>query len=123
MLAAPIVYGLLCATIAQFIAFLMTGAGHGWVYPFFLSPWLFLLYPAAFVRFGQKQSANPLPDVALLLIAAVLDLKLYDNMTTAERAYYGRPGVVSYLWLAFWCIWQAVVLWTLCRRLFSLRKA
>lgn len=117
MLAAPIVFGLLCALLAQLLGFMMIGAGHGWVFPFGYSPVLFILYPVAFVRFVQKGSRNVLPEIVLLLAAAALDLRLYDNMTGAERAYYGRPGALSYVWLAFWFFWQAVAAWALLRRL------
>jgi hypothetical protein len=116
MLAAPIIYGLVCAAFAQFLAFFMVGAGHGWIFPFWLSPALFLLYPAAFVRVVQKDSANLVPDLVLLLVAAGLDLLLYQNMTGAERGYI-RGNAFEIAWLILWGLWQALLLWMLLRRL------
>jgi len=67
--------GVAAAAVAQFVALLLTGAGHGWIRPFWFSLWLWPLLPLTLVRLGQRRRQLAL-DAGLLLLAVVLDVAL-----------------------------------------------
>jgi hypothetical protein len=108
------VLGLLPWLLAQWVAFGVAGAGHGWVAPFFFSVPLAILYPVAFVRFfGGRRAAIRL-DLGLLLVAAFLDLLLLANLFFQEGEYFLKVWNVAFwvvdLWLVLWTGWQLLLL-------------
>ena len=111
--------GLATALLTQFIGLGMTGAGHGWIAPFYFSMPLFLLYPAALIRAFRSGRGGMAIDLALLAVALALDLLLLRNIFGEENRYFhtlwGRfPGFVL-LWIALWAGWQALALIALLR--------
>lgn len=95
MRGLAIIGGFICAGMAQFIAFAMTGAGHGWILPFLVSASMFLL--------------GALLDLALLLDAF------------GSYHPFGLSGFTPALeiWLLFWLGWQAIAARMLWYRLFE----
>ena len=120
MRGLAIIGGFIFAGMAQFIAFAMTGAGHGWMLPFLVSASMFLLYPIALLRLGDKESTNRRPEAALLLVGALLDLVL---LLDAFGSYhpFGLSGLTPALeiWLLFWLGWQIIAARMLWYRLFE----
>ena len=111
--AGRIVWGISIASVGQFLALMLAGAGHGWNTPFWVSLTLWFAYPATFVslRAGGGHSF----DRVLLVLAPITDVGLVA-LTFAEGAeYFARvmrfPGnwwVVAG-WALIWVGWQFVV--------------
>ena len=80
------VAGVITAAVAQFLAAMISGAGHAWVEPFFFSPAMWVMFPLMFIRVQQHRAGShglPALDWLVLLLAIVLDVLLV--MTTIER--------------------------------------
>ncbi|HEX5182038.1 MAG TPA: hypothetical protein VFW19_02680 [Allosphingosinicella sp.] len=111
--------GLLPWLVAQFIAFGIGGAGHGWIAPFYFSIPLFFLYPLVFIRAFSNTGKREI-DAAILVIAAVLDTLLLRNALYSESEYvirmWGDAGGVVALWLALWVGWQILTVLSLARK-------
>lgn len=119
-----VLLGLAIASAAQFLAFVLVGAGHGWVSPFFVSLIQFLMWPFALVRLADRASLSPIPEAILLGIAAVADLWLI-TATIGEARYFSHmfesyPAFVLG-WIAIWASWQLVAVAALFSRL-ALRR-
>lgn len=119
-----VLLGLAIAAMAQFIAFALVGAGHGWVSPFFASLILFLMWPFALVRLADRASLSPIPEAILLGIAAIADLWLIA--ATVGEARYFQHMLASYPafvlgWIGIWLGWQVVAFAALLSRM-ALRR-
>lgn len=111
-----VLFGLCCAVVAQFLAFVFTGAGHGWVTPFFLSGLLWFAYPLVIVRAGLGRSRSRTGCAAdwITLIGAVLSNVFLILQTLTEGEHYfwtaidglGLPFFI--MWLATWLGWQVI---------------
>jgi hypothetical protein len=108
------------AAFAQFLGFLLAGAGHGWVAPMFLSIGLWFLLPLALVlAWPSAPTEKPL----LFLIAAIavaadaLLIKLSLGETPHIRHYVDVNGAIGFtiigLWLSLWFCWQVILLYSL----------
>ena len=100
--------GVAAAVVAQFVALLLTGAGHGWIPPFWFSLWLWPLLPLTLIRLGQRRSHAL--DTGLIMLALALDAALVVA-TIDEGTEYFRPVItmgwpVVAVWLALWLSWQ-----------------
>jgi len=113
-----IVAGLLCAALAQWLAFLMAGAGHGWVAPFFFSHFLFLLYPLAFLR-RVTNSGSLGVDATLVSFGVILDIVLLFMTVSGEAQYFMRVvslSIAPMIWILLWGLWQVVAVSSLLAR-------
>jgi hypothetical protein len=107
--------GLLFWLGTQWIALGIAAGGHGWLAPLWLSMFLLLLYPVAFMRaFGETTDQIRL-DKGLLATAAVLDVvvlgSLFAERETIVRAWSidENPFVLA-LWAGLWTGWQVLLL-------------
>ena len=87
-----IVVGLTLAAITQFIALLLTGAGHGWTAPLRYSLILFLAYPFALVRRADRIGTSILPDVVALGFGIGASLLLIVDTRTDEPELSGSSS-------------------------------
>lgn len=108
MYALPIVAGLLGALPVIFLALMMTGAGHGWIAPFWFSLSLLVLYPATAVE-RVREGLSLWPALLPAGAAATGDILLLRNMLWEETEYFQRAGGMAYLWLLFWFAWQGLL--------------
>ena len=105
--------GLLIAALAQFLALMLGGAGHGWTDPFFFSFVLFVTWPLALARIPGPVGTSAYPDGIMLVLGAVTTLLLIVK-TSSEPQYFWRMadqdgGVrVIIAWLILWFGWQIV---------------
>jgi hypothetical protein len=110
-----IVVGLAIAAVAQFLALMLNGAGHGWTEPFFYSVFLFVAYPVALSRIPREAGMGVNPDFFLLVLGVVATLLLFAQ-TSSEPEYFWRmaeqdggvPVIIA--WLLLWFGWQALTL-------------
>jgi hypothetical protein len=101
---------------AQFLALLLSGAGHGWTTPFFVTLSLWVLFPATFVV-ATTDGPQTLRAMIVLAVIALGADALLINGTLAEREilplYVQVNGAVGLsiigLWLAIWLFWQGVL--------------
>ena len=117
-----IVVGLTLAAITQFIALLLTGAGHGWTAPLRYSLILFLAYPFALVRRADRTGTSILPDVVALGLGVCASLLLIAETWTKEAGIIGQfirvNGIhVVILWVLLWLGWQALTVQTILSRI------
>lgn len=119
----PILTGLGCAVVAQFLALGLTGAGHGWVAPFFYSPLLFVAYPIVLARLIQPSRRMIWIEIMLLAAAVAADTYLAANALGSEASYVNRVMAAApaflVLWLCLWSAWQPLLIWLLLRGLRS----
>ena len=121
---AAVAAGLGCAGLAQLIALMLAGAGHGWIAPFFWSPLLFLVYPITFLRWLGVGPPSPAIDGGLVVVAAAADCLLiassYANEGPYLRAIFAAFAPALLAWIGLWAFWQVLalrILWqTLARR-------
>lgn len=106
---AAVAIGLALAMFTQFIALLMTGAGHGWITPFWFSPLLFVLNPIAFTRVASGRKGAPVIDIILIVIGVALDIALYTRTVAEGVEYFSRVAPFNWVWLAFWSMPQVGV--------------
>jgi hypothetical protein len=121
---AVIVAGLAVAALAQIVALLVTGAGHGWGQPLLFSPALFVAYPLVFLRL-RSPGTLAWTDVALLAAAGVLDLLLVRGTAAEGTEYFHRVMAmppIPHLWLALWLLWQALTVKILVSGVFFPRR-
>ena len=114
--------GLALAAIAQFIAIMLAGAGHGWLAPLRFSLILFLAYPFALARRADRTGTSILPDVVALGFGICASLLLIAETWTNEAGIIGQfirvNGVyVVILWLLLWLGWQALTVHTILSRI------
>jgi hypothetical protein len=119
--SVEIAAGLAIAAIAQFIAIMLTGAGHGWTAPLRYSLILFLAYPFALVRRADRAGTSILPDVVALGLGIGATLLLIVETRTNEAGIIGQfiriNGVfVIIVWVLLWLGWQALTVHTILRR-------
>ena len=114
--------GLAIAAIAEFLALMLTGAGHGWVAPLRYSLILFLAYPFALVRRADATGTSILPEVVALGLGVCASLLLIVETRTNEAGIIGQfirvNGVsVIIVWVLLWLGWQALTVHTFLRRI------
>jgi hypothetical protein len=115
-----IALGLFLALIAQFLAFLLAGSGHGWVAPFLLSFALWVFLPITLALAWPIGPGSPRALTPILVLALVADAMLI-NRSIGEAAYIsqyininGWAGLLIIgLWLCLWLFWQAILGWSL----------
>ena len=112
--------GFALAALAQFLSFLLAGAGHGWVAPMFVSVGLWFLMPLTFVL---AWPTAPMEKPLLLVVAAIavgadallISLSLRDSYYI--RHYLEVNGAIGLtmigLWLALWSCWQVMLVYSL----------
>lgn len=109
-----VILGLLIAVLAQCLALLMLGAGHGWGQPFYFTPVLFILYPIVLIRLMAPQELASLAlDVLLLVAAVILDVLLVRATQAEGIQYFHRVMSLPpfpHLWVFLWLLWQALAL-------------
>ena len=114
--------GILVAALAQFIALLLAGAGHGWNQPFWFSAALWPLLPLVLIR--VKRDAASVDrftlNLGLLALALVLDVALIIRTVEEGTEYFmgmvaTGPLLVA-LWLLLWLSWQVGALFLLFRK-------
>lgn len=113
-IAIGAVLGLLAWALAQAIALGMTGAGHGWVGPFFYSGFLVVLYPLVFIRALGSWRGPIWVDIGVLLVGAVLSVLILNNILVGERRYFlmlwrDAPEFVA-IWLGLCVLWLVIAL-------------
>ena len=119
--AVAIVAGLAIAAVAEFIALMLAGAGHGWVAAWPFSLILFAAYPAALFRMPIAVGKSAMLDIAMLVVGVVASLLLLAA-TNAEAEYFWK--VVHFedglqfiiVWLLLWFGWQALTLANVVRK-------
>jgi len=125
------IVGILTAGVAQFLALLIAGVGHGWGEPFFLSAALWITLPVTAIRL-RRPSANSAGAVEWLMVLLALSLDLLLIVATVWG--FGRAvpifgtGVEHFmniaraafplvlLWSLLWFSWQIAALFLLLRR-------
>lgn len=103
--------GLVAWLISQCLGWAVGGAGHGWTPPIFFTVPLFVLYPAAVVGAFARGASAFRAGVAMLGVAATLDLWLL-SVTLQDGSYFLKmwsfaPCIVC-AWLVCWFGWQAL---------------
>ena len=108
------------AAVAQFLGFMLAGAGHGWVAPMFVSIGLWFLIPLTLVlAWPSAQAGKSLLSViaAIALAADALLLKLSLGEVSHIRRYVDVNGAIGFtiigLWLALWFCWQVILIYSL----------
>lgn len=119
-LAFALLLGLPAAVVSLCIAFLMTGAGHGWITPFWFSLAGLLLFPVGVWSFvaPARRAAAPIYGI-LLALALACNGQLYMMSAAEGWQYFHRVAPFNYIWLALWPLWQFAILGAL---LSALRK-
>ena len=109
-------FGLLLAFIGQFLALIMSGAGHGWNTPFIanLALWLLLPLTLATVSPLRPYAAGKYRYLLTLsLVGIALDIGLIIFTHTEGVEYLWRvmqtAGVIPLIWLFIWLSWQGVI--------------
>ena len=115
--------GFAMAALAQFLSFLLAGAGHGWVAPMFLSIGLWFLIPLTLVT---AWPTAPIEKSLLFVIGAIAVAAdaLLISRSLGEVSYIehyidvnGLLGLtIIGLWLALWSCWQFILLYSLVAR-------
>lgn len=112
-----IIAGLLLALLGHFLAFAMTGAGHGWIAPFWASFLLWIVLPLTFAtvsplgryRDGGKRHLSWLVAAGMagdaVLLWATIDEGTQYFWTVMDMA---TPFPI--LWLSIWSSWQIIAL-------------
>lgn len=110
--SVAIFVGLLIAVLAEYLALMLAGAGHGWGAPLRYSLLLFVAYPIALARISNSTRASVAVDAAMFVVGAGASFRLFQNIRETEAEYFwklvdaGLPIVI--LWLAIWFGWQAL---------------
>ena len=125
--AGPAALGIFLTAAALFLAFFLTGAGHGWGAPFLVSMPLLAVLPIALVRSRTGKRTGMAWDIGLVFLAVAADYYLIGN-AIGFRESAGRvpgeflvPGVhrsvfpMFLLWLGIWLFWQWLAIRTLMR--------
>jgi hypothetical protein len=105
--------GLLIGLFSLYVALVMTGAGHGWITPFFFSLACPVLFPLVAVRLARADCGGVGMSIVIIMMAVVLDLILLNATTREGVGYMHRVGGIAILWLSLWALWQVVALATL----------
>ena len=121
-LGGGIALGLLLALIAQFLALMLAGAGHGWVTPFFASYALWILLPLTFATvrpFRSYPTGAGRKLLALALLGLVADASLLFATAQEGSEYFwsalDQAPPLPLLWILIWLSWQPVVALALAR--------
>lgn len=111
-----IAIGLLLALIAQFLAFVMTSAGHGWITPFYASFILWILLPFTFATvspLGRYHHGDKRRLLVLIVLGLFADAALVLATIQEGAEYFWKTmelgGGLDLFWLLIWISWQLVV--------------
>ncbi len=125
-MGSAIALGLVVALLAQFLAFFMMGAGHGWLQPSSFSPALFIVYPIVFVRLmAPDELPSRALDLLVLAVALVLDVMLVKATQAEGIQYFHRVMALPplpHLWLLLWLLWQILTMKLIISGLANLRR-
>jgi hypothetical protein len=113
------------AAVAQFLSVLLSGAGHGWVEPFFFSPAMWITLPLMAIRLSRRAAGSDsldwVVDGLVLIWGLILDVLLVIATASGtgteiflKVATMGLPLVA--LWMALWLSWQIAALFLLFSR-------
>jgi hypothetical protein len=95
-----------------FLAFLMAGAGHGWVEGLYSSVAI-VLAPLTAAAWAYRRRPAGMVFAGLALAPAVyVDWFLCTYTSYVDRVWQYMP-VVLMLWILLWVAWQALALWVL----------
>jgi len=107
--------GLGLAAVAQFLSIFLSGAGHGWNTPLFVSVVLWVVAPVSLYLLGERQRPRLLLWV-LVLIGLGADAILIKGTVAEARVFplylqvNGAAGLATIAaWLFLWLLWQALV--------------
>jgi len=117
-------FGLGLAALTQSLTIFLSGSGHGWNTPLFVSVILWVIAPVSLYAVGQRPPSRLLL-VALALIGLGADAILIKG-TVAEANVFplylhvnGVAGLAMIAaWLVLWLLWQVLVM----RALVATRK-
>lgn len=110
-LFAAILFGLLYALLCTFFAFVMAGAGHGWITPLFVGLSGFVLFPLACWCMAARPGRAIC--IAVLVLLALSDLALYLKTQTEGVEYFHRAGGFGLFWIALWLAGHVPAAWPL----------
>src|ERR1700733_14892697 len=97
-----IVLGVLLATLGEYVALAMTGAGEGWISPTLYSTAMFITYPYALVILRYPRDKAAIWDWMALGLAAILDIFLAMVTVSSELGPFMVLGAVAWFWLLLW---------------------
>jgi hypothetical protein len=70
---AAAITGIMFAAVAQFLAFGLSGAGHGWTEPFFFSAAMWITLPVMAIRLSRRTTPDWSPATLSANLAGPLD--------------------------------------------------
>jgi hypothetical protein len=119
---SSVALGLGLAAIGTILGIFLSGSGHGWNTPLFVSVILWVIFPATLYLI-QAQPQQRMLLFALAAIALIADFVLIKG-TTAEAGVFllylqvnGAAGlVIIAAWVALWLLWQLLVIRALLSR-------
>jgi hypothetical protein len=113
---SSVALGLGLAAVGSILGIFLSGSGHGWNTPLFVSVILWVIFPATLYLIQARPPQRMLL-LALAAIALIADFVLVKG-TIAERGVFplylqvnGGAGVVIIAaWVALWLLWQLLVI-------------
>ena len=97
------------------LAFMMLGAGHGWVDAAFSSVAIFLM-PLAVLGWSYRgKNLGYLIAYIVLLLAVTVDAYLCTHTESLDKVW-AVAAFVLILWAILWFGWQVLFIWTMLRR-------
>ena len=119
---SSVALGLGLAAIGTILGIFLSGSGHGWNTPLFVSVILWVIFPATLYLI-QAQPQQRMLLFALAAIALIADFVLIKG-TIAEAGVFplylqvnGAAGlVIIAAWAALWLLWQLLVIRALLSR-------
>jgi hypothetical protein len=107
--AIAIVAAFVIAALAEYIALLVAGAGHGWLAPLKYSLILFVLYPVAMFRRLDEGGTTIMFDRAMLFVGVGASLLLVADTVANESDSFpnivNAYGLVVMVWMFLWVGW------------------
>lgn len=113
-----LMFGIVCASAAQWFSYLLVGSGHGWIAPYYFSFFLFILYPSVFIRMTLIKDNNINIEYMLLISALILDFILLISIFN-ELVYFLTAISLNFAgisWLILWLGWQVTAFGNLVRK-------
>jgi len=104
--------GFFCGCAIAGLAFIMLGAGHGWVNAIFSSAAIFLA-PVAAVGWEYRGATRGTVLAALAISPGLLiDLYLVTHTENLARIWTFMP-IILVVWAVLWLGWQVVAVWAM----------
>ena len=111
-----LILGLILAAIAQFLAMLLAGAGHGWVSPLLFSVALWIFIPSTLLAMRQVDNGSRNLMLGMAAVALAADVWLIIRSMDESRyirLYVDVNGalglIIILLWLGLWLFWQGLL--------------